>query len=225
MPMGPTAAHTRCGDGPFTGPYIGAALGYANHHGKVTDQIFGGRFSDRDASVTFGGYAGYNWQCDRILLGIETDFNYVDTSPTSTVGTITLNSQMDWYGTLRARAGFVVHDSLLLYGTGGLAYANVDHTFSDPTPPGGAPPFSQSNSDTKVGWTLGAGAEFLHDCTWLLRAEAFYVDLGSETNTYSIPACVGVGCTAIAKWDDDFWVARLGVSYKFGPREEVVPLK
>ena len=38
---------------------------------------------------------------------------------------------MDWFGTLRGRAGVVVHDSWLLYGTAGLAYGEVDHTFGD----------------------------------------------------------------------------------------------
>ena len=46
--------------------------------------------------------------------------------------------------------------------------------------------FEQSNKDTKVGWTAGGGAEFLHDTHWLLRAEALFVDLGSETHSYSI---------------------------------------
>ena len=222
MPATYSAAPSRCGAGPFSGPYIGAAVGYANQRVEATDEIFGGSFKDRDGSVTFGGYVGYNWQCDRFLLGAETDFNYIDTSPTATVNGFALNSQTDWYGTLRARAGFVVHDSLLLYATGGLAYANVDHTFSDSGAPAG--PFSQSNSNTTTGWTLGGGGELLHGSNWLVRAEAFYVDLGSETITYVQPTpCLT--CTAITKWDDEFWVARIGVSYKFGHREEVVPLK
>jgi outer membrane immunogenic protein len=58
----------------------------------------------------------------------------------------------------------------------------------------------------------------------MFRAEALFVDLGSETHEYTIDACPG-GCTAIAKYDDEFWVGRLGVTYKFGAREEVVPLK
>ncbi len=217
----PRAASTRCGPGPFSGPYIGAALGYANQRYKNTDPVDGASFKDSDASVTFGGYAGYNWQCDRVLLGVETDFNYIDTSPAATTGTTTTRSALDWYGTLRGRAGIVIHDSLLLYATGGLAYANVDDTFSDTDSPVGF--FSQSNSKTKTGWTIGGGGELVHDSNWLIRAEGFFVDLGSETHTYTVGTCVA--CTAISKFDNEFWVARLGVTYKFGPREEVVPLK
>ena len=74
--------------------------------------------------------------------------------------------------------------------------------------------------------TAGGGVEFLHDSHWLLRAEALFVDLGSETHTYVV-AAPGIGTgTAVANWDDQFWVARLGVAYKFGdPGCCVAPLK
>jgi outer membrane immunogenic protein len=55
---------------------------------------------------------------------------------------------------------------------------------------------------------------------WLLRAEALYVDLGDKTRDYSAGCCAGT-----TTWDDKFWVGRLGLSYKFGVREPVVPLK
>ena len=49
------------------------------------------------------------------LFGIETDFNFLNTSPTAhdietfPVGTETtsLESSIDWFGTLRGRLGFV----------------------------------------------------------------------------------------------------------------------
>ena len=226
-----------CG-GSFAGAYIGAGLGYGRQRTEITNETAGASgptFKDDDGSVTFAGYTGYNWQgCDGLVLGVETDFNYLHTSPTvSENATTSLESRLDWFGTLRGRAGYVVHDDLLLYGTGGLAYGRVDHTFNDPPfGPGGPPPpppptlnnpppslFEQSNKDSKVGWTIGGGAEYLPDAHWLLRAEALYVDLGSETHDYV--ACAG--CRASLNWDDQFWVARLGLAYKFGETELVAP--
>ena len=124
-----------CGTGPFAGAYIGAAVGFGRQRDEINDVLplsptFGAKFHDSDSSVTFGGYTGYNWQCDRFVFGVETDFDYLNTSPTVFVDTSTLEGRMDWFGTLRARAGYAVHEDLLLYVTGGLAYANVDHTFS-----------------------------------------------------------------------------------------------
>ncbi|MCC7250770.1 MAG: porin family protein [Hyphomicrobium sp.] len=224
------AAERSCSSGPFAGPYIGAAIGGGKHDSEIHDRnpgspTFGQSFDDDDSALTFGGYAGYNWQCGRWVFGVETDFNYFDASSTARVDTVSLKSEIDWYGTLRARAGVVLGDSTLLYATGGLAYSKIDHTFSDSLGPAG--PFSQSDDDSAAGWTIGGGIERLHHSRWLLRAEAFYVDLGDETHTYVVDstACGGGPCTAISKWEDDFWVARIGLTYKFGVREEVVPLK
>ena len=81
----------------------------------------------------------------------------------------------------------MVHDNVLLYATAGLAYARVDHTLSDDCvgcgDPINPPIWARSRSPTsktKVGWTIGGGGELLHDEHWVLRAEALYVDLGSE---------------------------------------------
>ena len=253
------AAPPPCCEASFAGAYFGAALGYGQQRGEITNETAGAptsgvTFRDTDGGVTVGGYAGYNWQrcCSPFVYGVETDINFLDTSPTSFdieanpgsfgTETVSLQSRMDWFGTLRARAGVVVHDSWLLYATGGLAYGEVDHKFSDncvdcsaPPPPVSIGPvnygpFSQSNSDTKVGWTAGGGFEFLHDAHWVLRTEALFVDLGSETHSYTPAVCaaaIGVSeCTATAKWDDQFWVARVGLAYKFGgPECCVAPLK
>jgi outer membrane immunogenic protein len=250
-----SAAAPCCGTASFAGTYIGGAVGYARQRTEITNlqvdaPAEGLTFKDTDSSVTFGGYVGYNFQrcCSPFVFGIETDFNYLDTSPTAFdreppgaggfPETTSLESSINWFGTLRGRAGYVVHDNLLLYATGGLAYASVDHTLSDdcvgcgdpltPVVPGTFPPFSQSNDKTKVGWTVGGGAELLHDSHWILRAEALYVDLGSETHTYTVsdPSGVFPDATSVAEWDDNFWVARLGVAYKFGgPDCCAAPLK
>jgi outer membrane immunogenic protein len=239
-----------CCEAPFAGAYIGAAVGYGRHRVDTDNQTLGLSFDDHDGAFTFGGYVGYNWQhcCSHVVFGIETDFNYLNSSPTAfdreppgpsgLPETTSLESNIDWFGTLRGRAGFVVHDNWLLYATGGLAYANVDHKLSDDcvlcgNSPANLGPFSQSNDKTKLGWTLGGGMELLHDSRWVLRAEALYVDLGSETHSYSPPGSQfvpGVGTftagTAVVKWDDDFWVARLGVAYKFdSPDCCAAPLK
>ncbi len=225
-------AHTKlrpCGDGPFAGAYVGAAVGYGQQRAEIRDQqpgspTFGAKFHNNEGGVTFGGYTGYNWQCDHIVFGVETDFNWLGTSPTAFVDTSSLESKLDWFGTVRGRLGFVAHEDLLLYATGGLAYASVDHTFSDTNVGGAFGPFSQSNTDTKAGWTAGLGAEYMHDCCWLLRAETLFVDLGSETHGYVAAACP-LPCQANLRWDDQFWVARLGLTYRFHEREPVVPLK
>ena len=104
---------------------------------------------------------------------------------------------------------------MLLYATGGLAYASVDHTLGLTTASAVGYPgvavlatvrhfLAVQTSDTKAGWTVGGGAELLRDSHWVLRAEALYVDLGSET-TYLMQLIPAASLTpdAVGKWDDN----------------------
>ena len=161
----------------FAGAYVGAAVGIGRQRVQILNETAGTEFRDREFSVAVGGYAGYNWLYGRFAYGIEADFNYLDTSPTAfdiatgptaLTETTSMQSRMDWFGTLRARAGVVVHQNWLLYATGGLAYAQTDHTLSDDCVGCGNSPFNlgaftQSNRDWRAGWTVGGGTEFLRD--------------------------------------------------------------
>lgn len=232
---------TACCQSNFSGLYVGGDVGYVQQKVKIDNETLGTSFDDKDSGVTVGGYVGYNWQgcCRSFLVGIETDFNYNGANPTAydiepgvsgnPTETTALESRINYFGTVRARLGYVIHDNFLVYGTGGLAYGDVKHTLSDNCVGCGNSefnlgPFSQSNSKWQAGWTVGGGAEYLHDEHWVFRAEALYVDLGNTTISYVVPAPEGTG-VATAKWDDTFWVARLGLSYRFGDRDAVVPLK
>ena len=214
-----------CSHGPFSGLYIGANIGVA---WADTEQrpVGVGKLSDSDTSLTAGGHIGYNMQCGQIVLGVEADYNYVGLETTTSFvdafGPISLTSEINSFGTLRGRLGVVVHPHAMIYATAGWAYADVSHTLSDP-----GVPFRQTNSGFTSGYVIGGGVELLRESRWLLRAEVLYVDLGKESHTYSFtaPGCPPTNCNGRVEWDDSFWVARLGLSYKFGHEPRVVPLK
>jgi outer membrane immunogenic protein len=215
------AAAQSCTGGPFDGPYIGANLGYGHSRASQSapPAALEPDISGSDNGFTVGGLVGFNRQCGHVVLGIEADFNYLGfEASTAWPDPIFLKDKVDWFGTVRGRAGVTVHSGALIYVTGGLAYADTSHTLFDPNLP-----FRQTDNDFKTGWTIGGGVDLIHDVRWLLRAEALYVDLGSKTRTYTFTGC-GVSCTGTATWDDSFWVARLALIYKFGVREPV-PLK
>jgi outer membrane immunogenic protein len=230
MPAAPT--NECCGDGPFAGAYIGASIGFGSQKVDVDNRTIGAAFSDEEWGFLVGGYAGYNWQhcCSHVVYGIEVDLNYLNASPTAVDAeppgpaglpeTTTLRSTIDWFSTLRGRAGFVVHEDYLLYATGGLAFARVNHTLNDDcvgcgNTPFNLGPFSQSDSSTKFGWTAGGGIEYLHSSRWLLRAEALFVDLGSNRETYVVVNPAVGTAVADTRWDDQFWIGRFGLTYKF----------
>jgi outer membrane immunogenic protein len=141
-----------------------------------------------------GAQAGYNWQIQNYLLGVETDFQaaaqkgasgfsgvIIDTFvgfPDATA--VSESAKPDWFGTLRARLG-ITSDRWLLYSTGGLAYGNVKTSgTAQPAPAaaGPTPPATWNGSETKAGWVLGAGVENALTANWSWKVEYLYMDLG-----------------------------------------------
>jgi outer membrane immunogenic protein len=240
-PPPPPAANS-CG-GPFAGAYIGGLLGLGGASSKMNPG--GISLKDNDKGFTGGGVAGYNWQCNGRLIGIESDISYLNTDTTTGVicpdpfcaggGSSTFGSEINWYGTLRARVGLVGDENFLVFATGGLAYGGLDHSLDSVNAvtniPGERLTFSGSRSDTAIGWTAGGGVEYLLRDNWSFRADAMYVDFGSEDETFTATAgngCLETTCRARVSYDDSFWVARVGLTYLFGARPEPVdytPLK
>src|SRR5206468_2743733 len=91
----------------------------------------------------------------------------------------------------------------LWYVTGGAAWGRVEWSYSLQAQQlvgggvFGTAPFAASTSATKTGWTIGGGVETkmtwlgLSD-RWSSKFEYLYVDLGTITNTFSIPVAGGV---------------------------------
>jgi len=218
-----------CHHGPFNGLYIGASVGYA---GLDSDYLPLGvsKLSDDDDSVIAGGHVGYNIQCGRVVFGIEGDLSYLDLETSAAdplPGVATYTTTVDMLGTLRGRLGLAVHDTMLLYATAGVAWADRTHHLSDPGAPGGL--FEQSDSDWATGFVVGGGVEFLRHDRWTLRAEVLWADLGDKDHDYVITStgCGGTVCTSNAKWDDEALIARVGFSLKLGaePAPAYQPLK
>ena len=220
-----SALANHCHSGAFNGLYIGASVGYAGIDSDYLPQGQTGLSGD-DGSVIVGGHVGYNLQCGQVVVGIEGDLSYLDLSSNAVAADLTaFRTNVDWLGTLRGRLGLVVHEGVMLYATGGVAWADRSHSVRDPGTISGIA-FSQSDSDTATGFVVGGGIELLRHDRWLLRAEALYVGLGDESRTYSVTTGCGGVCTTNVKWEDDFVVARVGLSVKLGGHEhKYEPLK
>jgi outer membrane immunogenic protein len=82
-----------------------------------------------------GGQFGYNAQggvfAPRAVLGIEADVQGAGIDDSGTVATTPTREKasLNWFGTLRGRAGYAF-DTSLVYVTGGLAFGEVDHQVS-----------------------------------------------------------------------------------------------
>ncbi|MGC2827548.1 MAG: outer membrane beta-barrel protein, partial [Pseudolabrys sp.] len=96
------------------------------------------------------------------------------------------SNRIQWLGTVRGRLGWLAAPTFLLYGTGGLAYggvkSSVNITQSHEVCCGGGDTtfgsLASSFSETRAGWTAGAGVEWLFFPRWSAKFEYLYYDLG-----------------------------------------------
>jgi opacity protein-like surface antigen len=140
----------------WSGFYIGLNGGYSWGHSSRDLNFFNplngvtiatGTGSGRDLNGgVFGGQIGYNWQAANWVFGIEADAQWTGQKGGTTVlcpvvagcfptalaavpanaASATLNDKLDWFATFRGRVGVLVTPGVLLYGTGGAAWGEVE---------------------------------------------------------------------------------------------------
>jgi outer membrane immunogenic protein len=173
-----------------------------------------------------GVQAGYNWQINNWVFGVEADFQDADIKgsiaapiylvtivPIPPIVTATENAseKLEWFGTVRGRLG-IAFDRVLIYGTGGMAYGHVKADQN--SAPVGAPAsflFPSSESSTKIGWTAGGGIEWAFSGKWSTKIECLYYDLGSISSAGRAVNGFMVG----KDFDVRGEIARVGLNYKF----------
>lgn len=172
-------------DRPFswTGFYAGAYVGYAWGNVDVTDTTGGvtpGPFS-YDPKGAFGGAtAGYNWQFQNLVVGIEGDFGYMDLTGAGIVPSSTPPNHQDivlkggLYGVAAGRIGMAFGKSLV-YAKGGLAYFGGEA--SQTTTKDG---YLTTPTGTFTGWAYGGGFETFISPNMSIKAEYLHFDFGTQ---------------------------------------------
>ena len=88
------------------------------------------------------------------------------------------STSVNWMGSIRGRLGFTWWNQVLVYATGGLAFADIESdrnvTFSRAIGGFSGTSFSNSVSDTVWGWTIGTGVEWAFAPNWTTRLEYRY---------------------------------------------------
>jgi outer membrane immunogenic protein len=168
--------------------------------------------------VNGGVQAGYNWQAANWVYGIEADIQgstQQDNKTGPAFGALLYDARLPWFGTVRGRLGYSV-GSTLFYATGGYAYGSVKTQVSLP-----AVPSVTNLSGTKGGWTAGAGIETpfqlfgLFGPNWTSKTEYLYVDLGSSTDTFSVPLLPPVSVAFTSSTRVTEHIFRTGLNYHF----------
>lgn len=157
-----------------------------------------------------GGQVGYDWQFSgRGVVGVEADIAAASLKSSASTplmlfgtqpATFDVSRNIDWFGTVRGRVGFLASPDLLIFATGGFAYGRVSESASVSLPPGASNSignfgyafacgptyglgscFAGSSSRIATGWTAGIGGEKRFTQNISLKVEYLHVDLGSSS--------------------------------------------
>jgi outer membrane immunogenic protein len=142
-----------------------------------------------------GGQLGCIFQSDSWVWGAEADIQYTGLDSTrsatslgdtnggpSTIvpGQITESFSSRWLSTIRGRLGYAI-GPVLLYGTGGVAFADVHYADLVCFLGGAGIPGcnTASSNETRIGFAAGGGIEWEFAPSWSVKAEYLFVDLGT----------------------------------------------
>ncbi len=197
-----------------------------------------------------GGRFGYNWQfAPMFLVGLEGDFQWANFKQSASAGltelpffpvipgsNLSFETKVRWLASLRGRLGFV-QNNWLIYGTGGVAFANINFNANAQCPPPAIPggcvflglgttsPFSQTT--TRVGYALGGGFEWqVPGSHWRAQAEYLYYGFNKSTTGSSqfiavpgggpLPCIITPTCSANYSFGKvDIQTLKLGIAYAF----------
>jgi len=245
----------------WSGFYLGANGGYGWSKATISDApgdqntatVFQGQPNVASSSASFnasgwlgGVQAGYSWLAgQRWLAGIEADIDgsNIDGSgltPTMVVfgqnnATLQTHQNIQLFGTLRARIGYLATADLMFFATGGLAYGKVSESASIALPPGASNSqgnfgsgyacggvygdstcFAGSTSRVSAGWTAGAGAEYRLNQHASVKLEYLHVNLGSGSFPLLAAHPGALNPSVLnASSEAAFNLVRAGLNYRF----------
>jgi len=150
----------------WSGFYVGAHAGYGWGRSQFDAPVAGTDTFKTDGWLA-GGLVGVNYQVGQTVFGAEADINWSDMNGGAPCGAFNCETDLPWFGTVRGRLGYAA-DRFMPYITGGLAFGKVEANV----------PGIGSQSDTRVGWTAGVGAEYALTQNMSWKTEYLYVDLG-----------------------------------------------
>ncbi|TKT73390.1 porin family protein [Afipia massiliensis] len=193
------------------------------------------------SGVLGGAQIGYNYQFQPAwVAGVEADFQFADISGSGATpyigGALVSSASQDiqYFGTVRARLGYLATDRLMVYATGGFAYAQLNNAATLDIAPGGtinligigtstncggAFPnscFAGSSSSLTPGWTAGGGLEYALGQNWSLKGEYLYARFEQTITASAVTPTPGtLPNTYIAKFATELNIARVGLNYRF----------
>jgi outer membrane immunogenic protein len=192
----------------WSGFYIGVQGG--GGFGRSTFDFAAAGVPHNSSGGMLGGTIGYNWQASNWVFGVEADGAWARINGSSACPNpafacrTTINSFSTW----RGRLGYAWGPTMI-YATGGAAGAHINARTVNLAGVAQAPSGTPTNGTELygVGWTAGAGIEYMFAQNWSLKAEALYYDLGRRNYGVDNGLVINSRQTGV--------VARGGINYHF----------
>jgi outer membrane immunogenic protein len=188
----------------WTGFYIGGHVGgaFAGDNGLQSN----------DARFLGGVQAGADYQfAPNWVLGAEAQYSWLSGGTNNNLvfpaGTVVNGRVADQIGSVTGRIGYTWGPGLI-YAKGGYAWRD-GNTIGVANAAGVPQPFTASGN-SKDGYTVGAGLEYLFAPNWSAKAEYQYYNFGNTTLTTAPADAVG------ARFRNDEHSVKVGVNYRFG---------
>lgn len=191
----------------WSGLYFGGFLGAT--HGLWTADFFRnnnhGHAEEGFDGIEGGGWLGYNFQVNRNwVIGVETDLGTSNADQSNNIfDNDTSYASIDTFGSLRGRLGYV-YDRMMVFGTAGLAYANISNEIQKGQNAGEQ---VVSDNSWETGIALGAGVDYAFSNNWIGRVEYQYANFGTQSYTNADGNR--------AEFENELHQLRVGMSYRY----------
>jgi outer membrane immunogenic protein len=135
-----------------------------------------------EGGLDAGGRVGYDWRVGRLVVGGLVDVSYMDASDgvssfSTTPAFYSFARELNYVAALRGRIGTGT-DRVLIYGTGGAAWASLDHLF---TTSNGVNAFVPGKNTRRTegswGYQAGGGVEVRVGARWSLTGEYLFTSI------------------------------------------------
>lgn len=216
-----TLSSAASAQGTWAGFYVGGhgGIGWVNHEQTISSSV--GIFTCTqvplakcelsDTGAVLGGQAGYNWQQQQWVFGIESDVSWTSLKKTKaffpfapSTFSHSIHDRIDWLASVRGRIGWAAGD-MLFYATGGVAFANFNAGWFR----SGSIVRDQIDKTT-TGWVAGGGIEKMFNRNWSARAEFLHYGFGKTTHS----ATFFGNTTYTTAFRHDVSVVRLGINFR-----------
>jgi outer membrane immunogenic protein len=185
----------------WTGFYVGGHVGggwtggdlQGDNNGRFLGGIQAGADYQFNPNWVVGLEGQYSWLANNNNNGFAFPVTGLATENTRGIGSATARIGWTWGpGLLYAKGGYAFADKSL-----GVTIAGVPAPFT-------------TSGNSKSGWTVGGGLEYMFAPNWSVKGEYQYYNFGNTTFSTGPPALVG------RRFHDDDQTVKVGVNYRFG---------